>query len=250
MERFVGKNALVTGAGSGIGRATAQRLAAEGAWVACVDINGETAAATAAGIVESGGAAASFVCDVADVQAVDAMVAAVVEACGDLHIVCNIAGIGHFAPSHEENPAEFDRIMAVNAYGTYWVCRATLMHIKKTKGVIINTASTAGRMGQPYSAAYGMSKGAVVSLTKSLAWEYIAEQMRINAVAPGGVKTPLSFEQFRIDAPYIEKKLVARMMTHIPMCDPEEVAGLFAYIASDEARYMTGAVVSFDGALT
>ena len=145
MNRFEGSCVLVTGAGSGIGRATAQRFAAEGAKVACLDLrdHDETAAAI-------GAAARPFECDVSDVKAVAAVVEAVVESLGGLDVVCNIAGIGHFRHSHEETPEDFSRIVGVNLNGTFHIIRYALPHLLAAGGgVIINTASTAGLIGQP-----------------------------------------------------------------------------------------------------
>jgi NAD(P)-dependent dehydrogenase (short-subunit alcohol dehydrogenase family) len=247
-ERFAGKVALVTGAGSGIGQATASRLGAEGAVVACVDLVETAAEKTAAGISEAGGIARSYQCDVRDAGSVAGVVAAAVGDLGRVSVVCNIAGIGSFAHSHELAVADWDRIIAVNLTGTFLVAQACLPHLLDGGGVIVNTASTAGLMGQPYSAAYCASKGGVVMLTKALASEYIKQGVRVNAIAPGGVDTPIlnSFGPPE-DADY---KLLYKIMTPMGYATPDELASLFAYVASDEARYMTGSIVTMDGGIT
>jgi len=245
VNRFEGSRVLVTGAGSGIGRATAQRFASEGARVACLDLRGHDD--TAAGI---GPTAVAFECDVADGAAVATVVEAAVAALGGLEVVCNIAGIGHFSHSHEETPEGFDRIVGVNLNGTFHISRYCLPHLLAAGGgVIVNTASTAGLIGQPWSAAYCASKGGVVMLTKALATEYKSKNIRVNAIAPGGTKTNIisSFSTYPEGA---DLRQLAKVMSPMEMAEPEEIAALFAFIASDEARYMTGSIVAIDGGIT
>lgn len=247
-DRLRGRCVLVTGAGSGIGRATAVRFAAEGAAVACVDL--KAAQETAEQIVGQGGRAVSFTCDVTDPAAVESTVAATIEFLGDLDTVCNIAGIGHFAWSHEETPEWFDRIVRVNLHGTFHVCRYALPHLlARGSGLILNTASTAGMIGQPWSAAYCASKGGVIQLTRALSYEYRRQGVRVNAVSPGGTNTAI-IESFMTLPEGANTKDMAKIMTPLGTSEPEEVAALFAYLASDEARYMTGSVVAIDGGIT
>jgi NAD(P)-dependent dehydrogenase (short-subunit alcohol dehydrogenase family) len=246
--RLDGRQAIVTGAGSGIGRATALRLAAEGAAVACWDLAG--AEETAADIRSDGGVAVARAVDVTDPSAVETGVELAVMELGGLKVVCNIAGIGHFAWSHEETPEWFAKIVAVNLNGTFHVSRYALPHLLATGGgAILNTASNAGLMGQPWSAAYCASKGGVVMLTKALANEYVKRNVRVNAVAPGMTKTAI-VDSFSVLPDGADFKDMHRMMSPMPAAEPSEIAGLFAYLASDEARYITGAILSIDGGLT
>jgi NAD(P)-dependent dehydrogenase (short-subunit alcohol dehydrogenase family) len=246
--RLHGKIAIVTGAGSGIARATAIRLAAEGAAVACLDVVEDAVAETAAGIAEAEGRAIAVKCNVADPGEVTAAVAACVEQLGPPQVLCNIAGIGRFAHTTEMALADWQRIIDVNLTGTFLMAQAALPHLLASGGVIINTASNAGLHGLPYSAAYCASKGGVVMLTKSLAYEYIERGVRVNAVAPGGVNTPLT-QSFQFPEG-VSGKLLFKMQSPMGMAEPEDLAGLFAFLASDEARYMTGAIVSMDGGVT
>lgn len=252
-SRVAGRRVFVTGAGSGIGRSTALRFAAEGATVACADLKG--ASETASEIERTGGRAVAYDLDVTDARAVETVVSEAVARLGGLDAVCNIAGIGHFAHSHEETPEWFDRIVSVNLNGTFYVTRFTLPHLLKSAvetgrdGVVINTASTSGLMGAPWSAAYCASKGGVVNLTRALAYEYRGKGVRVNAIAPGGTNTNIvhSFMSLPEGA---DHKLMSKIMTPMDQADPDEIANMFVFIASDEGRYMTGSIVVMDGGIT
>jgi NAD(P)-dependent dehydrogenase (short-subunit alcohol dehydrogenase family) len=249
MKRFEGRVAVVTGAGSGIGQATAARFGEEGAVVACVDIAEDRAGETVATIVDGGGKALAVAANVADKDSVTAAMTRVVSELGPPNVVCNIAGIGWFAHSHEQPIDDWNRIIGVNLTGTFLMSQAALPHLMETHGNIVNTASNAGLMGQKYSAAYCASKGGVVMLTKALSNEYIDKGVRVNCVAPGGVETPImnSFMELPAGA---DTKFFRKIMSPLGMAKPSELASLFAYIASDEARFMTGSIVSMDGGLT
>jgi NAD(P)-dependent dehydrogenase (short-subunit alcohol dehydrogenase family) len=249
--RYAGRVAVVTGAASGIGRATARRLAAEGGAVGCLDLAAEAVETVAAEInrdATAGGRAIALRCDVTDEDEVAAAVSQVGAELGDVTNLCNIAGIGGFAHTPEQSLSGWDRIIAVNLTGTFLMCRAVLPGMIEHGGAIVNTVSTAGIIGQPYSAAYCASKGGVKMLTKALAVEYMARGVRVNGVAPGGVDTPIIHDFGPPED--ADWKLIERLMTPIGFAYPHEIAGAFAYLGSNEAAYVTGAILSIDGAIT
>jgi NAD(P)-dependent dehydrogenase (short-subunit alcohol dehydrogenase family) len=249
MGRFDGRVAVVTGAGSGLGHATARQLANEGAPVACFDIAIDSAEKTAAEIGEHGGTARAYEVDVSDPDSVRAATAGAASDLGRPQVVVNCAGIGRFAHTHELPFADWQRIIGVNLTGTFLVCQAALPHLLEGGGSIVNIASNAGIKAQPYSAAYCSSKAAVVHLTRCIADEYLKRGVRANCVAPGGMETPLQ-EAFMDFPEGVDWKAMRKVMSPLGNSQPEEIANVVAFIASDECRYMTGSIVSIDGGLT
>jgi len=248
MKRFEGKVALVTGGASGIGRASAQRLAAEGAKVMLGDINKPGLEETAKAIQEAGGRAAIYVFDVSDADACRSCVNATIEEFGQLDVLCNIAGTVTLKHFEEISDEYWNRIVGINLSGVFFMSKAAIPHLIKTKGNIINMGSTASLVGQVYNAHYCATKAGVLMLSKSMAIEFAGRGVRVNAICPGGVNTPL-IENFEMPEG-ADLDLVAKLFSLVEQAEPEEIATAVAYLASSEARYVTGIAFPIDGGQT
>ena len=248
MGRFDGRVALLTGAASGIGRATALRLAADGATIAGFDRDGDGLAAVVREVADAGGRMTTTVGDVSIRESCVAAVEEAVEAHGRLDVLANIAGVcwsEHVADATEES---WGRMLGINLSGVFWCCQAAIPHLIATNGNIVNIASNAGLMGQAYTVAYSTTKGAVVNMTRSLAMEFIKEPIRINAIAPGSVDTSLTRNYSLPDD--LDFSLVQPYIGFRGMADAEELANVIAFVASDEASRIHGAIIPVDGGLT
>ena len=247
-----GKSALVTGAGSGIGRATALAFAREGAWVAAADLKLEAAQETARLVEAAGGQAVAVEVDVTDDDAVAAMVGAAVKAFGGLDCAFNNAGIAPYQVNASGQkiadvaPEAWQRLLDVNLTGV-WSCLRHEVAQMRTQGggAIVNTASVAGLVGLPNSSAYVAGKHGVVGLTRTAAVDHAEDGIRVNAVCPGYIETPMTEDTMR--------RRGERIMARVPMArmgKPEEIAEAVVWLCSDRASFVTGAAWTVDGGYT
>jgi NAD(P)-dependent dehydrogenase (short-subunit alcohol dehydrogenase family) len=244
-NRYDGKAAVITGAGSGIGQATALRLAAEGAQVLGLDINADALEATAA---QADGAVATRQCDITDPAQCRAAITDAVEQFGRLDVLGNIAGIARADHLKDVTEASYRQMMGVNVDGYFFMSQAAVPHLLHDGGAIVNIASNAGLIGQAYTVVYCMTKGAVVQLTRALAMEFLKTPLRVVAIAPGMVDTGLTRGyQMPTD---VDWDLVGRYISPRGSTPPESIAALFAFLASGDAPNMHGAIVSADHGMT
>ncbi|CBL43843.1 Short-chain dehydrogenase/reductase SDR [gamma proteobacterium HdN1] len=245
MKRFEGKVALVTGAASGMGKASALRLAAEGAKVLLGDLNAEGNQATANEIEAAGGVAHAVAFNAADEASCKALVQAAVDQFGGLDVVVNAAGIASFYHLHELTNDIFNKFITINLTSVFTICREAMPHLKKTKGNIVNFASLNAKVMTAYQTAYCASKAGVAAITKCMAQEFEADGVRANVICPGGIETPM-VKNIRFPEG-LNRRLLANLQPLGRKGEPEEVAALVAFLASSEASYISGEDIFIDG---
>lgn len=252
MRRFEGKVVIVTGGGGGIGGATCLRFAQEGAKVAVFDINLDAAERTVAAITEATGQAAAFRVDITSRASVDAGVAKVEEDLGPIDVMVNNAGWDVFKPFVKTEPADWDKLIAINLTGPLHLHHAVLPRmVERRAGRIVNIASDAARVGSSGEAVYAACKGGLVSFTKTIAREHSRHGITANVVCPGPTDTAL-FAEYKEGAGNPEK-LIEAFNRSIPLGrigQPNDLPGAIVFFASDDAAYVTGQVLSVSGGLT
>ncbi len=246
--RFSGKAVIVTGGGSGIGRACAESFAREGARVAVAEFNSKTGCATVQAIQQAGGQAVFIQTDVSDATQVQHMVDTALEACGRIDVLFNAAGILYYGTILETDERQWDRVISTNLKGTYLCCRAVLPHmIRQGGGAIVNTTSTAGEHAAiPHGVAYVSSKAGVSLLTRAMAIDHASQGIRVNALCPGPTDTPMLREALTAE----QHEAFGKTFPIGRLGQPEELANAVLFLASDEASFVTGAIMAVDGGQT
>jgi len=243
-----GKVAVITGAASGIGAATARRFGRDGARLLLSDIDEGQGQSLVEELKGNGVEAAFQRTDVTDVEAVDALMAAAVERFGQLDIVCNNAGIGAFGRTPDLDPEVWRQVIEVDLSAVFYGCRAAIPHLRRAGGgAIVNTASISGLFGDYGLAPYNAAKGGVINYTRTAAIDHAKENIRINAVCPGPVETPLLSPVLALPGSLEE---YAKLIPMGRVGQPEEIAAVIAFLASDDASYVTGAAFVVDGGVT
>lgn len=250
MFRLDHKTAIITGAGSGIGKAIALLFARQGAAVFILDVDETGGNGTAAAIGAANGKAVFYACDVAGQEAIKKIVDAVALERGSVDILVNSAGVAHVGNAETTEEKDFDRLMRVNVKGVYNCIHAAIPHMKSKGGVIINMASIVASVGVPDRFAYSTTKGAVAAMTMSVAKDFIQFNIRCNCISPGRVHTPFVDGFLARNYPGREKEMFEKLAKTQPigrMGTPEEIAHLALYLSSDEASFITGCDYPIDG---
>ncbi|WP_028935971.1 SDR family NAD(P)-dependent oxidoreductase [Pseudonocardia spinosispora] len=246
MTRLRDKIAIVTGAGRGIGRGIAEKMAAEGATVVVTDIDETTASETAAAL---GGEAIGIRTDVTARDSVNAMVEQVTERYGRMDVLVNNAGWDKVGPFVDSDPADWDRVIQINLYGVLNTSYAVLPIMgEQGHGSVVNIASDAGRVGSSGEAVYSAAKGGIIAFTKTMAREMSRRQVNVNCVCPGPADTAL-FNSIGGDNPKLREALI-KAIPFRRLAQPSDLANVVAFFASDEAGYVTGQTISVSGGLT
>jgi 2-hydroxycyclohexanecarboxyl-CoA dehydrogenase len=245
--RFKDKTVVVTGAAGGIGGAICQRFASEGARVVVTDVNAEGAEVTAAAIRATGGRARAFASDIGTAEGCHAIIADVMAQEGRIDVLCNNAGVNRRGPLLSLTPEDWRLSFAINIDAMFHLCQAALPHMIAQGGAaIVNTASQWGLYPAPNHIAYNVTKAAVASFTQNLARDYAPQKIRVNAVCPGEVHTPMLEAGVKRSGRTIAD--LDKLVPYGRIGKPEEVAALIAFLASDEAAYMCGSLVEITGA--
>lgn len=253
MFRLDNKTAIVTGGGSGIGKAIAEMFAQQGAFVFILDMDEQGAGNVMQGIADKGGRAAFKKCDVSKQETVQEVIGAIAAAAGAINILVNNAGISHIGTAESTSEADFDRLISVNVKGVYNTLHSILPHMKNSGGVILNMASVASIVGIPDRFAYSMTKGAVNGMTLSVAKDYLSHNIRCNCISPARVHTPFVDGFLSKNYPGREEEMFEKLSKTQPigrMGTPEEIAYLALYLCSDEASFITGCDYPIDGGFT
>jgi NAD(P)-dependent dehydrogenase (short-subunit alcohol dehydrogenase family) len=252
VQHFAGKTVIVTGGASGIGKASAARFAARGANVVIADVNADGADGVARTLADEHGVktlALGF--DAGDPAACRAMIDRAVEAFGRIDVLCNIAGIMDWGPLDQFTDERWERMLRINLSSLFHLSRHAMPHLVQSKGNIVNMSSAAGLVGIAYTTAYCASKAGVIAMTKSLAVEFAAAGVRVNAICPSGVKTPMHAQNAfpeGIDIDLLMRN--APKMYGGELSEADDIAASVVYLASSEARYVSGVALAIDGAQT
>lgn len=242
--RFEGKVAFITGAAAGIGRASALRLASEGATLYLVDLAEQGLEETAKLCVEQGATVERALCDVSSEEQVKSNIQACVDSFGRLDVLCNVAGILLLDRFDKITAAQFRKVLEVNLVGTFMMCQAALPHLLESQGNIVNISSTSALAGMPYGGAYGTSKGGVSALTRTLAVEFGYKGLRCNAINPGSITTAMAGVDTLPKNPNM--RLVSRAMPLKQARGPEVIASVIAMLASEDGAHINGEEIRVD----